>query len=163
MDQEYEMAKRVWTEADFEQMQWHDARIYAIAFSPQAFELIFDIDYIFQWVQPELNDNRFMFWVAPATLVFENVYDIKFNIETLGNLEIDSIEREVSPPPRNAQYIGRHSEWKWTIVCQQGEIKLASVGYKQYIRAIPRLDYQQWIDLAARGGYSFAKSFDDTT
>jgi hypothetical protein len=50
--QQYTIQKPVWTEADFEQMGWHDVHIHAVAFRPEIFELWLDIDYIFGWVDP---------------------------------------------------------------------------------------------------------------
>jgi hypothetical protein len=52
MAEKYELEKWVWSEADFEEMVWHDARIHAIAFLPDSFEFVLDIDYILRWVQP---------------------------------------------------------------------------------------------------------------
>lgn len=156
--QEYELEKWVWTENDFERMGWHDSQVYAFAFSPETFELLLDIDYIFQWVQPEPGEEFFKFWVAPVTLIFQNVYDVDFDLQIMtAGLEIDSIIREQPRTPRNAEYIENNIEWLWTLDCQQGEIKLWSAGYKQYIRAAPRFDKGQRLGLSARGGYSFAK------
>ena len=158
---QYELEKWIWTETDFERMGWHDSKIYALAFSPETFELLLDIDYIFEWIKPELGETNFKFWTAPATLAFQNVYDVDFDIQTVGpELEILSIVREQPRAPRNAAYIDQDIEWLWTLDCVQGEIKLWSVGYTQYIRAAPQSDKGQKIGLSARGGYSFAKGAD---
>ena len=138
MAEQYKLEKRVWTESDFEIMSWHDGHVYSIAFAPEKSEIAFDIDYIFQWVHPKQNETSFSFWVSPATLVFENVYNMEFDISSYdGGLEIDIIQRESVGVPRNAQYIEKNEEWVWTIKCQEGEIKFRSAGYKQYIRAEP--------------------------
>jgi hypothetical protein len=139
----YELEKWLWTESDFRDMGWHDSRIYAFALSPERFEIAFDIDYIFQWVHPQQKEECFSFWVSPTTLIFENVYDIDLSISSYnGELEIDSIKREIMGAPRNARYIGKNQEWIWTIECQEGEIKFRSTGYKQYIRAEPKFGGQ---------------------
>ena len=52
MKQEYKLEKWIWTEADFDVMGWHDSQIHATAFFPEDFELVLDIDYIFDWVHP---------------------------------------------------------------------------------------------------------------
>ena len=65
MAEEYELDKWIWTEADFEQMGWHDARIHAIAFLTETFEFALDIDYILQWVEPAEGETYYKFWVAP--------------------------------------------------------------------------------------------------
>jgi len=156
MTEEYNLEKWVWTEADFERMGWHDSRIYALAFSPDTFELLLDIDYIFQWVHPQLGEKSFQFWVAPATLVFQNVYDVEFDVSTTTGLEIDHVTREQPRAPRNAAYIEHDTEWLWTIDCQQGDIRLWSVGFNQYIRSTPQFGPQQF-GLSVRGGYSFTR------
>ena len=162
MHQEYELEKWVWTEEDFERMGWHDSRIYALAFSPETFELLLDIDYIFQWINPEPGETFYKFWVAPATLIFENVSDVDFDIGSYNSgLEIINIRRDEARKPRNAEHIQRQTEWQWTLDCQQGDIKLWSVGYKQYIRSAPRSDMGQKLGLTARGRYSFARGAAD--
>jgi hypothetical protein len=139
----YKLEKSIWTESDFEIMGWHDSRIYATAFSPEKCEIIFDIDYIFQWIHPKQDENYFSFWVSPATLIFENVYNVEFSFQSYdGALEIDSIKREYVGAPINAQYIGKNKEWIWSIECQQGEIKFRAAGFKQYVRAEPKLGGQ---------------------
>jgi hypothetical protein len=143
MTDKYELEKWLWTESDFEMMGWHDSRVYAVAFSPEKFEIVFDIDYIFQWVHPKQDEKFFSFWVSAATLVFENTYDFKFDISSYsGGLEIDCIKREDVGSPKNGEYIGKGKEWIWTIECQEGEIKFRSAGYKQYVRSKPKLGGQ---------------------
>src|SRR5436189_586152 len=90
----YKLEKPVWTEADFEQMGWHDVHIHAVAFRPERFEFWLDVDYIFHWVHPQGEQRLFQFWVAPATLVFTNVHSIRFDIESHdGDLSLQSIKR----------------------------------------------------------------------
>jgi hypothetical protein len=144
MPDTYELEKWLWKENDFEIMGWHDSHIYAIAFLPEKIEIVFDIDYIFQWVHPRKDEKFFSFWVSPATLVFENVYDTEFHIESYdGGLQIDSITRELMGTPVNAQYCGKAEEWIWNIECQEGQIKFRAAGYNQYIRAEPEFGGQK--------------------
>lgn len=159
MPEEYTLEKWLWTKADFEQMGWHDARIYAAAFAPEAFKLAFDIDYILQWVQPT-SDEFYRFWVAPATLVFENVHDVKFDLEPFEGVEIADLRREDPQPCKNAGFIGRDKEWRWVIETQQGDITLRAIGYKQHFRREPVFGRAQSVDIAARGGYSFHRGRD---
>jgi len=161
MAEPYPMEKWVWTEADFERMGWHDSQVHALAFSPETSELLLDIDYIFEWIHPEPSETYFKFWTAPATLIFENVYDVDFIIGSYsGGLEIDGIKREDGRQPRNAPYIRHDLERLWTIDCQEGEIKLRSAGYTQYIRAAPQFGRQK-LELSARGGCSFKRGRTD--
>lgn len=160
MPEPYILEKWLWTEEDFKHMGWHDARIHAVAFATGAFELAFDIDYILRWVQPS-EDKFYRFWIAPATLVFENVYDVKFDLEPFDGLEIADLRREDPQPPRNAQFIGRDTEWRWVIETQQGNIILRAIGYKQHFRREPVFGKTQSLDIIARGGYSFHRGRDD--
>ena len=49
MPDTYHLEKTIWTDTDFEQMNWHDCPIHAFSFNDN-FELLLDIDYIFKWV-----------------------------------------------------------------------------------------------------------------
>src|SRR4051812_26329180 len=92
--QPFTLGKPVWTEADFEQMGWHDVHIHAVAFRPEIFELWLDIDYLFTWVDPQGAETHYSFWVAPATLVFTNVHSLRFDLESHdGDLSLQGIER----------------------------------------------------------------------
>ena len=80
MTSKYELEKAIWTEFDFDIMGWHDAPVYGMAlFSDSTTlttELVFDLDYIFEWINPVPPDNCFSFWIAPSTLVFKNITDL---------------------------------------------------------------------------------------
>ncbi len=152
-----EPEKWIWTDADFDRMGWHDCVIHAFAFQPERYELLIDLDYIFEWIQPKPDETHYQFWIAPATLRFENAYDISFDLETCGGLSLSSLKRDNPRRPRNADYIGHEEEWEWTLDTNEGQITLQSVGYKQFIRARPRLMPAQSLDLGERGGFSFAQ------
>jgi hypothetical protein len=155
MPEQYEIEKWLWTDQDFEVMGWHDTRIHAVAFFPEAFELALDIDYIFQWIDPRENEAHFTFWVAPATWVFEGVYELRFDTECdFGEaFEIDSVERSDAKAV-SYEESGRH-DWLWKIETQQGLISLRSVGYKQYIRGNAIHTPLQFLEIGNRGGISF--------
>jgi len=133
--EKYELEKSVWTDADFEVMGWHDATIWSIAVVGEQFELLFDIDYIFQWVHPVPPEQYFSFWVSPATLVFEGVQNIKIDIELdyIQQIEVADINREgpfASPD-------GSITNWKWLVELQQGQIEFEATGFTQYVRKTP--------------------------
>jgi hypothetical protein len=135
----YELEKRIWTDSDFDKMGWHDNHIYKIRLTQ---DLELDIDYIFQWNQPDLEGLPFTFWVAPATLVFKNVENLKFefNIGFEDSFEIEDIEKE-----KNNQ---------WIIITRQGNIQFTSAGFEQFIRQDPSFQFQQTISYTERYGYS---------
>ena len=135
----YELEKTIWTDADFEKMGWHDNHIYKIRFTD---DLELDIDYILKWNQPELEGLPFSFWLAPATLVFKTIKDLKFEFDFKleDSFEIEDIERE--------------NQNQWTIITRQGDIQFTSNGYEQYIRQDPSYQFGQRISYAERNGYS---------
>ena len=157
MIEPYTLAKLVWTEADFEQMGWHDIHIHAVAFRPELFELWLDVDYIFKWVHPQGGETFFRFWVAPATLIFTNVHSLRFDFESHdGELSLQGIKRSNPCPARNAEYLTKKTEWSWLLDCNEGEIAFHSVGFSQFTRRPPVLNQAQKLDMEQRGGISFA-------
>ncbi len=149
---QYKLDKNILTEIDFDDMQWHDNPIHAITFSDN-FELLLDIDYIFEWI---LKGKKYIFWISPCTLVFENVYDLTFDIgPTTPGLTIDFITKDNPQKPSNAEYVNRDIEFNWIIETQEGSISFKSIGYKQFVRQKPRLLTTQKIDNIDRGGIMF--------
>src|ERR1700750_3136702 len=67
------LEKKNWDETNFQTMQWHDCKIYAIAFDSERFELVLDIDFIVEWIAPKDSQSTYEFWMVPATLAFKNV------------------------------------------------------------------------------------------
>jgi len=157
----YTLQKSVWRDSDFDVMGWHDASIHAVALSQDAFEILLDIDYIFRWVQPEFGRTDFSFWVAPCTMVFRNVYDIRLEADS-GSvrpiLTVGDLLRSDSRRPKNADHIGCETEWRWVFDCFNGEVSFWSVGFELYVRMAPLLTSAQVLTLDERGGYSFAQT-----
>lgn len=149
--------KKVWTDADFDNMNWHNCKIYGVAFYPKTFELAFDIDYVFN---TEKHETHYTFWISPATLVFSNVHDLELSIESSdGQFQIVSIDRTDIGKPINHEHIKRDTDWLWTIECWEGEIKLKAVGFDQYIRRPAINTEEQNLLLEERGELSFARQY----
>lgn len=156
----FTLEKPVWTEADFEQMGWHDVRIHAVAFRAELFEFWLDVDYIFSWVHPHGEETHYRFWVAPATLVFTNVHGLNFSIESHdGSLSLQGISRSEPCPARNAEYLTKQTESLWVLDCNEGEIAFRSVGFSQFTRHAPVLLLTHQLTLEERGGISFARDY----
>jgi hypothetical protein len=71
------VAKTIWTDADFDAMDWHGNAVRAVAFEPAQSDpgrLLLDIDYIVEWVPPEAPATALGFWICPATLVFDHAW-----------------------------------------------------------------------------------------
>lgn len=143
----YSPEKWVWTDADFDRMNWHDNKIHAfhLAYEAENYlsELILDIDFILQWTR---TDNQgVLFWVAPATLVFHEAESVNFHFDLNNMLEITINAFE-------------HSNGNWIVDCFDGAIEVAARGFTQYIRQPPMLMSQQILTLDQRGGVSFART-----
>ena len=166
MPQPPELGKVTWTEADFEQMGWHDARVVAFAVRPETYEVEFDLDYIVEWVDPSERGGNYSFWSAPATLVFENVRKLVLHMEPdPPEFEIIGIERD---EPSHELPLGttpwgstiRGPEWRWQFDLGRGTLSFRSTGYQQYFRRPPLfVGQQQQPTLAQRGGISFARAW----
>jgi hypothetical protein len=150
----YAPEKLVWTEEDFERMGWHDATLHGIAFLTETFELVLDLDYIFEWVEHSEPEPHFTFWVAPCTLVFENVFDLRIELEPYPEVSVADLTRADPGVPRNADVIGRAADWLWKLECHQGVITFRAAGYTQYVRATP-MHGEQSLTHAERGGVAF--------
>ena len=159
MKEEYEPEKRIWSEKDFQAMGWHDCTILALALEKH--NLLLDIDYILNWVEPSKRGDPYKFWVSPATLIFENIHSLAIDIDIEGwnldghQIEIDDIEREDQQEFGKSGTI-KQTEWKWTIMLQEGDIVFRSIGYKQYLRKKPILSSSERLGLKERGGISLS-------
>ncbi len=149
MQRQYALEKRVWTEADFDQMGWHDCSLHAIKFDT---DIHLDIDYILKWNPPDKKGLPFTYWIAPATLVYKQLGSVRISLESdIGNafyrgVEISDIIRGASE--RNGVL--------WRIETQQGSIEIEADCYVQIIRRLPSFQYSQYIEQGERGGISFS-------
>lgn len=160
MENIYIPEKLVWTEVDLNLMSWHDNTIHSFSFQDD-YKLALDIDYIFEWVKKP-KSKHYKFWIAPCTIIFENVYDIIFDLEisTSSNPIIDHIEFSNPRKPKNADYIEKQIEYDWTIEMISGNISFKSVGFKQYVRKPAILTMKQKLLLNERGRSNFDISFE---
>jgi hypothetical protein len=152
----FNLEKHIWTQDDFKFMGWHDATIWSSFANTETYEFSLDLDYIFKWVEPEGTDKYFKFWVAPVTMIFENVSDVKFDIESRqGDIEIADLYMENPKLTPN----GKFTEHTFRFECQEGVITLQATGFKMYVRQNPTLSKYQGLDVEVRGGVNFGKVF----
>jgi len=148
--EQFTPSKLVWTDADFEQMSWHDCRLHGMAliddFKPHLHELRFDIDYIFEWVGFGKPAEQSGHWISPATLVFEA---LRFHVDLPGPSGdwIISIEHSGT---------GDSGEWHISLNTG-GKITVRAPGFRQYIRRLPVFVAvpDQYLETTQRGGVSF--------
>jgi len=151
------------TDAEIASMNWHDVPIHGTLHLPEAREIAFDIDYILEWLEPAQNDVYYRHWSAPATLVFHNVCrfvaDVEPAVDTvflgIGPTE-DPIDADITIPS------GVGTVRWWSLKCPIGYWRLVASGFTQYFRRAPVLTTGGRIDLARRGGLSFARQRDDS-
>ncbi|MGJ8594234.1 MAG: hypothetical protein ACSHXF_16915 [Aquaticitalea sp.] len=145
---EYNLEKWTWTDADFDEMGWHDCPIYAVKFDDK---VVFDIDYILKWNEPKVKGMSYTFWISPATLIFENVslFKMNFMTEFVNGLEIDGITKS---DVKNST--------EWIIETQEGEITIHSKGFKQIIKREPNLQFGLSIPEIERGNEHFSELSD---
>ena len=135
---------------------WHDNIIYSIHFvvgdaasGEWWSNLVLDIDHITEWVCG--TEGKALFRVAPATLTFRDVADLRLSLDfaggahprTLNELSIDGITSEPLPPDKAP---GRMPYRRWRIglnLPQGGEIAFGSSGYGQMLRSEPVLRSEQ--------------------
>lgn len=155
----FKLDKSIWTEKDYEEMGWHDCWIYGLIFQSGSSDdfttdILFDIDYIFKWVNPVPPQRNFSFWVAPCTLKFEDTFALTIDIDRRGGITdmleiaglylVDKVEQETN------KWI-----YDWVIDLQVGKITFKSSGFKQTVRQAPLFTASQALSLEERNGISF--------
>ncbi len=136
------IVKEIWSDEDFFEMGWHDARLYRMSFPDDQCRIKFDIDYIFEWV--EAKGDQFNFWVAPCLLEFREVYDLKINLDFKNSYPIDILEITRSGPklsPGSSAVF-----WDFVIVLHSGEVRFRSYGFEQKVLRQPIFSESQDLD-----------------
>lgn len=128
---------------DFDDISWHDSKVYSITF-PDAYNSIeIDIDFIIEWIKKETG-NGYKFLVVPAILKFENVSNlfIKINTEDFAEVFVDELKRENKRLSPN----GKVFMWDFILLLNGGIITFTSTGYIQEFTATPKLGEEQKYD-----------------
>lgn len=154
-----------YTEADFDRLSWHDCHIWGIelrAGSPDeedwTSDLALDIDFVVEWICRAGGGGQFR--VAPATLVFHGITDLKIDIDwgrsgfqsALHPASINKVDRELIGNQK--VYLDR-PYYRWSIRLnwpESGEISFGAVGFRQTHRAEPTLTERQHLSLTERRG-----------
>jgi len=153
----------VQTEADFEQMSWHDCHIWRVEFAvgnpdegDWTSDLIIGLDFIVEWLCGVGGNTRFR--IAPATLVFHGVTDPKIAIDwgdsghrvAIHEISIARILRE--PVQDQKVYLDRpYYHWRIELNWPQGgEISFGAVGFSQTLLVQPVVCERQHLSLGER-------------
>jgi hypothetical protein len=148
---------------EFADLSWHDNALYGLrldvgdpARGDWRSELVLDIDHIVEWLCGLGRQVRFR--VAPATLTFHHVTDLRIAIDcgdsggqvALYPLAIDAITRERLVEQK---ICFDRPYWRWRIALnspQRGAITFGASGFTQNLRAEPVLLDQQQLAPADR-------------
>ncbi len=154
--QESGLAKSVWSDADFEELGWHDATVHGLYLQQTDVlpRLLLDLDYIVRRVHPVKPAKTFSFWVAPATLVFEEVGDLEGG---LGFKDMHT-ELEIADLHRTAADDGKQDWPHWHVEGHAFDLKFRASGFRQYFRSAPRLAPGPVLSAAERGGCCFTEA-----
>src|SRR5690606_38733576 len=138
--------------AAFDGRAWHDNALYGLrldlgdgARGEGRSDLVLDIDHIVEWLCGA--DGRVRFRVAPATLTFHHVTDLRLAIDcgdsggqvALHPLSIDAIVRERIEAQKACF---DRPYWRWRIALNWpagGGIRFGASGFTQVLRAAPVL------------------------
>lgn len=143
-----------WSTEDFEAMSWHDVHVHGFRILENSgengtAELVFDIDYILEWINSEVG---FSFVVAQASLQFHEIFDLKLALDYaqpsagMCAFSLAGIERElVTYPTGHASY-----KWRLGINWPIGEITFSSPGYTQRLVGQPHTQAVQSLNSAQR-------------
>ncbi len=151
------------TDAEFDRLSWHDDTIYALrldtADSARGLwrsDLVLDIDHIVEWVCGV--DQRPRFRVAPATLAFHDVTDLKLAIDWGDSghrtaLHVMTVDRITRANIADQQICLDRVYYRWTIALngpKGGAISFGASDFSQTLRAAPVLLDQQQLPIADR-------------
>ena len=148
---------------DFSEMSWHDNLVYGLRLnvgdsfkSEWHSELVLDIDHIVEWICG--TDDGARFRVAPASLTFHDVTDLRIAVDfgdsgcqtAINELSIAAITRE-RVPDQKIRLDRPYYRWRIALnLPQGGEIAFGASGFTQDLRAEPVLVDEQRLPANAR-------------
>lgn len=142
---------------EFSGFNWHDNAIHGIRIVEGedgcSGDLVLDIDFIVEWLQPEGGAKSFRFRVAPTDLTFHQTTDLVICIDyascsgAFQPMTIHQIHRE------SITYPSGHPAFAWKIELNwpsNGFISFHSPGFTQTVRTSPVETDAQCLSLAQR-------------
>ena len=139
---------------DFGKIQWHDNAIHGfrILEGDICGELVFDIDFIAEWLPP-LNE-KYSFKVAPSNLIFHDVSDliISINYATASAAVQPMIIHEIQQELIN--YPNGYKSFRWKINLNwppNSFFSFYSPGFSQQQRMEPIITEVQYLSPKERG------------
>jgi len=141
-----------WTEADYDELSWHDNHVHGIAIREGEHgtgELILDLDYIVEWIK---DGNKFKFKIAPALLTFHRISDLIISLNyvnpsaAITPFSLSDISRE------KHVFANGYSSFRWSmgINWPEGTVSFIADGFKQFLRSEPLLVENQHLSTQER-------------
>lgn len=149
IDPNYTPEKLIFTDADLENLCFHDCQIFAMA--PEGDDLVMDIDYMFEWIELKEGESGFIHPISPCTLHFKNVEDFGMSFE--GSFPETALIMQDFEEVENKFFPDQHI---YNIVCLGGNFILRCDGFEMIVRQKPILLKSQCLTLVQRGGISFS-------
>ena len=147
----------------FDDIGWHDNAIHGFGIAEGddgcSGQLTLDIDHILEWIPPPDGEQRFLFAVAPAQLVFHEVTGLAIAIDyasrsaALQPMQIDDIRREVVTYPNGYSSFSWKIELNWP---EGGFISFDSPRMSQTLTGEPVRSTAQWLMPSQRTRYGKA-------
>ena len=145
------LPKSLWTEDDFDVMGWHDNAVHAWAWEPSDGDrpwdntLMFDLDYIVEWVHPDEDGWPLHILDLSSNAHLSGANDLKFDAEEGGVAPFGSTPSNGTP--RQFHRGIRFS----TLGGSQGHnfyTEFQGQGFEQYLRMPPDSLHQEAVPLA---------------
>lgn len=140
------MTEQVWTDAQFEEMSWHDNYVHGFRIVEGRYgsgELILDIDYILEWITCQ---EKVRFRIVPASLRFLEVTDLRLSLDyatptaAFGPFSLHAIERTFEQRERYTAQL-----WELRISWPDGKITFEASGFEQRASGPVRLSDSQYL------------------
>ena len=141
----------------FEEYNWHDSAVHGIRVIEGtdgcSGELILDVDYIVEWLEPKTAGAGFEFRIAPADLIFFEATDLVICVDysassaALGPMSICQVQREPIAYPGGSSSFAWKIEMNWPT---NAFISFQSPGFKQALRAAPVVSGSQRLSVSQR-------------
>ena len=146
-----QVKERYTSGSDLDQVGFHDCHVSGVRWDSSGFEVVFELDYIVEWVEPSPGERGYRFWVSPAELRFSDVDDFRLELAWTGlalDCSIQDLHRREkrTTPNGNVQW-----RWEFELAVPQGTIALWATGFELRIQRPPTLSATQEFFRRGRG------------
>jgi len=131
-----EQKNAVWSDEDYDKLGWNMSRLYGFRLPGRNHRMIFDLDYILE--SPLNKTPHGIYKIAPATLEFFNVVDLKIQMDQgkFGETSFVSLERSNLRLTPN----GKMNYWDYRIeLSPDALIEFTSTGFRQTLLEGPTI------------------------